>query len=31
LLQDRAAELAADHPDCRDVVEALIEALAVDN
>jgi predicted secreted hydrolase len=31
LLRDRAAELTADHPDCRDVVEALIEALAVDS
>jgi hypothetical protein len=29
LLQDRAAELSADHAHCRDVVEALIEALAV--
>jgi hypothetical protein len=29
-LQDKAAQLAADHPQCLDLIEALIEALAVD-
>jgi hypothetical protein len=31
LLQDKAAQLAADHPHCLDLVEALIEALALDS
>jgi hypothetical protein len=31
LLQDNLAQLAADHPHCLDLVEALIEALAVDS
>jgi hypothetical protein len=31
LLQDKATQLAADHPHCLDLVEALIEALALDS
>jgi hypothetical protein len=30
-LQDRAVELAADHAHCLGLVEALVEALAVDS